>query len=315
MPILLSSARQYATEVAYDMADDKADRLANRWIRQALQHLWRVHDWRHYVATQDLTLEPQVDGDDDLNVTEGSPTVTRDTNWDATWVTEEWDLIVPTDARRVFSLSAVATTTGTLGTGQLWTGDTANDLEYVLSRYRYDLPDDFIKRALLVQTLSNWASLSYVPPEDFDRLRVTYPGRRGSPPEVFTIRGTAGSLKIDFFPAPGEDYEPLRLTYIRKPTLPEVDDDGGDSVDWPEEHEDILHLAIEVQAARVQGEAAQVPMNICGPELERALASARSIDTLKGAPPRRLGLTFGGARPSASPWSYYVRATYTGSWV
>lgn len=309
MAILLSSARQYAVEVAYDMADEKADRLANRWIRQALQRLWRLAEWRHYLAETRITMDPEETGSD-LNVTQGSAAITRDTDWPAKYVSEAWDLKVNADSQKVYSLSAIGTpaTGATLGTGQVWTGATATDLAYVASRYRYAMPGNFIRRALLVVELETWRPLSYLDPREFDYRRIVEPARRGERPLFFTLRGTASGLSIDLFPAAGDDYRSLHLTYVRKPTLPELADDGSDSVDWPEEYEDLFHRAIEVEAARVQGEAAQVPYKIALPEFLEAVKSARGLDAIKGYQPQAMGVTLPSARGSLA-WSYYVRNT------
>jgi hypothetical protein len=307
MAILLSDARQYCADVAYDMADEKADRLINRCIAQAIERLWREHTWLHYYATTRITLTPEVTGTD-LDVTEGSSSISRDSAWSTDYVTQAWDLIIAEDGAKVYSISAVGspTTNATLGTGEVWTGETGTNLSYTLSRYRYPVPDDFIRRAELVQELESWGELRYLTPAEFDYQRHTYPGRRGSRPEYYTLRGTAAGLSIDFYPAAGDDYRTVQITYTRKPTLPEEDDAGATEVDWPEEYRNLLWLAIEVEVARIQGEAAQVPYALCKPELNEALRSAKALETDKGHQRRTMGLKLG-HRPA---WPRNVNANF-----
>lgn len=291
MAITLGGLRQYAVDMAHDMSDAKADALVIYWLNQALEHLWRAHGWIHFAARQRITLEPEVDGDDDLNLTLGSATITRDTAWDTSWVSELWDLHV-TGSGVIFQLSAPtsgSTTTATLATGQVWHKASATDQSYVLSRSRYTLPSSFVRRNVLVHDLLRQQEIPFVPPSEYDRIRALNPGQRSSQPQCYTLRG-AGF--IEFYPAPGSDYVPVDLTYHRKPTLHAVADADATEVDWPEEYQHLLRLAVETQAARTQGENAQVPYALCASELERAILSAKSLDVDKGHRDRSVSLGF-----------------------
>lgn len=296
MAITLGAMRQYAADMAHDMADAKGDALAIYWIGQALEDLWRRHDWIHFQAVQRITLEPEVDGDDDLNVTLGSGSITRDTDWDSSWVTELWDLHVSGSAI-LYQLSAVSTTTATLATGQVWIDATATDQSYVLSRCRYSLPSNFVRRAVAVQNLSDWTEIFYVPPADFDTVKHSC-RERSTQPRIYTLRGAG---YVEFYPAPGTGYVPVQLTYTRKPTLPLLADSDATEVDWPEEYGLLLKLGIEVQAARAQGDKEQARYDRCFPELERAVLSARGLDTDKGHRGRHLSL--GGRVTGGRGWS------------
>lgn len=292
MALTLADLRQYAYDAAYDMADTKADRLALGWINQALEFLWRRHPWTYYQQTQQITLDPEETGTD-AQVTAGANTVVRGSTWTAKYATEGWDLQL-TGVDYLYRIASISTVTATLETGQKWTGATGTGVAYTLSRSRYALPDDFTQKNLLVWDLLTRAPVLPKTTAEFDLIKHAVPNHRDSQPRYYTLRGDG---KIEFYPAPGSSYAVVQLTYVRKPTYFTSDSLSTEVVDWPDEHGHLLKLAIEAQAARFQGEAAQVPYDKVLYELNREIAMVRAVDEAQAGENLSMGLNMSGLGP------------------
>ena len=296
MAITVGQAKQYAVDACYSMTGTLADEIAVRFLRQALQRLSRAHPWTHYAKRQRITLDPEEDGT--ATVAAGGTTITSVTtdaaggvNWPSKYAetSEAWDIILAADTAKAFRFATVATTTGTLATGQKWTAAAVTAGAFTARRFRYSLPDDFTRGHQRIQDLTTFWEVEYVPPATFDAIRTWNANYGASQPEIYTLRDNG---YIEFFPAPGSSYGVVELSFTRKPTLPTTATTVGTSVDWPEDLEALLYLAIEVEAARWQGKAAQIPYAICAPELERAIGQARAMDTDRGRRDRTFTLNF-----------------------
>ena len=284
----LTSALQFAADSAHDMAGVKANRVGHRFVEQALLRLWREHPWSFYGSQRDYVLDAEETGSG-VTLTEGASTALAGSAWASKYLTQFWRILFDGEGAKDFVLASVdgPGTTATFSTGQVWTQDSTAAATYRASRLRYDLPDDFVHQAEMLWHHELQMPVKSVTPVQFDKLRQTQPGYRSSQPQAYTIRGQ----DLWVWPSPGEGgYRPsLTLTYKRMVTVPAFGADGATVLDWPDAHMDLLRLAIEVEAARYQGKAAQIPMDTCWPEYQRALSSAKSIDNERTREDRAVG--------------------------
>ena len=300
----LVNALAFASDCAHDITGVKADRVAHRWVEQALLRLWRSHLWSWYGATRHYVLDAQeeIDSGDTVTLTEDASTaVIAGDTWPAKYVTQKWRILFSGEGAKDFTFSAIdgPATTATFDTGQVWSQDTTAAATFTASRNRYDLPDDFTRKNELLLHLDLQMPIRPVDPARFDELSASEPGVRSAQPRVYTIRDD----DLWVWPSPGSAMRPsLLLSYYRMVTIPAQGASGATVLDWPTEHEDVFRLAVEVEAARHQGKAAQIPLEMCLPEFERALSSVRAMDTERAGENRGMspGGTWGamaGGRP------------------
>lgn len=289
MPITLGEARQLAIDSAWNMADETADRLADRWIREALEDLWTRRDWKHFLALERITLDVEEgDGLDDLTVTQDSGAISRTSgNWLAKYVDYSWDLLVEDDDSLAFQLGALGApaTNATLATGQEWLQASGATKAYVLARWRYDLPQNFVRRLCVVEVLPGLFPVKYVTPAELDRTRAAYPHTRSLMPEIYTVRGAF----LEVWPALGTERRAIQLTYQRKPTYHADDDDDADELDWPAEYRALLHAAIRWRAS-ASPSVGEAPYALALREYEAALARYESVDGKMTQRRRSVGL-------------------------
>jgi hypothetical protein len=285
------------------MAADKADRLAHRWVEQALLRIWRAHPWSFYEAQRRYTLDAEEDGSAaTVTLTEGASTAVKGTAWASKYVTQFWRILFSADTSKDFVIASLdgPGTTATFNTGQVWTADTTSAATYRASRMRYDLPDDFARKATLLWNIDLQCEVPPLSPTELMRRHLAQPAYRSSQPQNYAILDN----DLWLWPIPGEGglRPSLELVYVRAVTIPALGADPGTTIlDWPDDHLDILRLAIEVEAARAQGKAAQIPMEMCLPEFERAIASARAIDTERADTARAMSLRMGGGAAGGRP--------------
>lgn len=302
MALTLGGALQFAADCAHDASGVKTDRVAHRWVEQALLRLWRSALWSWYGATRHYVLDAQ-ESDDQITLTEGGSTaVITASTWPSKYVTQKWRILFGGESSKDFTLASIdgPATTATFDTGQVWSQDSvAGTGTFTASRMRYDLPDDFTRKNELLLHLDLQAILKPVDPAEFDRLAALNPGVRSGQPQVYTIRDD----DIWVWPSPGSEHRPsLLLSYYRMVTIPAQGAASATTLDWPSEHEDVFRLAVEVEAARHQGKAAQIPIDVCLPEFERALSSVKAMDAeragdLRGVSPAGSWAGRAGGRP------------------
>jgi hypothetical protein len=270
----LGELRQYASEIAYDISDGKADRLINRWINQALQEITRQHDWQFYRTYARINLDVAVTGSD-LDLVQDSTAVvfTGASTWLQKYVDEKWDLVV-TGSDRFYQLTSITDTlNATLKTEQPWLSASETGASYTLVRYSYDLPTR-VKRIVRVEDTESRLQVLPTTVDYFDSLRHEQPGHSDSYPRFCVIRDD----KIEFWPGPSSVRNQLGVTYDRFPPLYTTASADATEVDWKSEWTDLLQKGIEVQAARHQGQNAQIPYPIARHDFEDCLADYRSID-------------------------------------
>jgi hypothetical protein len=293
----LGDVKQYAADIAYQISDDSADRLILYWTRQALERLWAAYDWSYYAAQATITEDPEETGTD-LDVTEGSGAFVRGSTWTAKYAaaSQAWDLLVDgTD--QVFRIDTIVTVTATLVSGQVWRDDTDTGLDYTLRRVRYSVPDDFSKKLLRVQEVDSRIVLPYLHPARFDQWKADASQRSGLP-EAYTLRG---GQYIEFYPAPGADRLAINLTYIRRPTLPTSATLDATDIDWPDEYDGLFRKTVELEAARIQGEQAQVGYPIALNEFASMLTEMKRLDAQLGWAPSNMTLGWAGTGRAWSP--------------
>ena len=260
-------------------------------MEQALLRLWRSHLWSWYGATRPYALDAQESGTG-VTLTEGVSTAVKGTAWASKYVSQKWRILFSGDGVKDFTFASLdgPATTATFDTGLVWTQDTTAVATYTAARNRYDLPDDFTRKNELLLHLDLQMPIRPVDSARFDELSASEPGVRSAQPRVYTVRDD----DLWIWPAPGPDHRPsLLLSYHRMVTIPAQGASGATVLDWPGEHEDVFRLAVEVEAARHQGKAAQIPLEMCLPEFERALSSVKAMDTERASENR--GMSPGGS--------------------
>lgn len=273
MTITLTAARQRCQFLGNDGADTKAALVHMFWIRAALQRLWHAHDWAHYKATQRLTFDVEEAGTN-LTATQDGSTFVRGSTWTAKYLSQLWDCHVSGESNMAFQFSLIATVTATLATGQKWLQATTATASYTMTRFRYSLPDDFVRRLTNLEDLSTHLPIYYRSPVEFDRIRNREPVRRGRP-ELFTVR--AGYLEV--FPGPDSIRRAAQYSYMRKPTLPADADVGATIVDWPEEYADVFWKALSFECSEWLGAEARIPVARAELAYENALKATKSQDS------------------------------------
>lgn len=290
MAITLGDARSVAADLAHDASDAKADRVFMRWIRGALTTLHAAHDWKHYEAQQLLVTDAAETGSD-LNVTEGSGTITRDTDWASKYVSQAWDLLIEGDQSLAFTIAAISSpaTTATLATNQVWLQDTATDLDYTLTRYRYDLPGNFVRQVKRVDDLVAQVPLEYWTTDQFDLVRNRQPWHQSDQAVAYTVRGPY----LELYPSPSTTRRPFRVTYLRQVTLPADADNNGTELDWPTQYADLLWRAIALEGA-AWADATRIPYVVAERRYEQALKATKVRDATVVDRSRQLTLTLPG---------------------
>ena len=273
----LGELRQYASDAAYQISGVAADRSTLRWIQQALQNLWSAHPWVHFYAEEHIVSDVEVTGTD-LTVTAGSAAVSRGSAWTAAFVTQAWDLII-SGSDVVFHVESIGTPTTNATLDAEWAGSSGVNQSYTVRRARYALPGNFAKRLLVVEDVDTKVILEYKHPAQFAPMKCSSPANSGAP-YYFTLRGLpSGPGLLEVYPAPDSTRRTLKLTYVRKVTLPASSDVAAFVLDWPDEYVELLQKRVEVEAARLGGEQAQVAYPVARAEFDLALTRYMALDS------------------------------------
>lgn len=273
--IRLGELRQYAKDVAWGATDDKARRLRNAWINQALRRVQGYCSWAWYQRIYPINLTAEITGSN-ASVTKGSRQVDLSGGelFTQDHVDQGWTLTFGQDANIPYRLVAQDGDSGTLEAEYI--GDTATGLDYTLYRWRYPVPADTNKIQQIENPRTNQI-LQPVLPYKLDRLRHGNPSFRDSFPVAYCVREN----EIQIWPGSGGELTRLLVSYeAAVPQFVQADPDDM-VVDWQPEYRDLLERAIEVEVGRWLGGDAQIDYQTALGEFNAAAARYQSLETTR----------------------------------
>lgn len=306
MAITLGELLTFCQEVASpDASGDTAVREFLVWINAALQRLYNENGWDRTLREEKLTIPPRETGSD-LNLTQGSLTITRDTAFDAKYLSDRWGLFVGGEDRVEFELGAigaesVAPFSATLRTGDEWIAASATDQTYYFCKNKIAFPQ--AREVFRVQVLDTALEVSVLKPADFDRIKAVRPTTMTSYPTICTFRRG----RLELWPHPGPNYSKLSITYrsalVTRMTWADSTDDA-DEVPWDEEAINVLHKAILLEAAITQGrDGAPIPYEVALVEYNAALQAEKNLadrDNMNGP----INLRLPSRHPRGGGWGH-----------
>ena len=276
MAITLGDLRTFAAEIASaDISSAAGDREIQHWINNAIQRVWSESDWSWANSEARIALEFSESGSA-MDLTSQSRVITLTGEvFKAKYLSDRWQLHVTGEGNMTLELESIQSpTSATLKPGHEWAAATSTTTAYVWSRHIYPLPLN-AKQVKRCQDMQNRFDLTGLSPSAFDQARQQTPTQRGNVPLFYTVR----QGNIEFWPGPNSTtYRTMYLSIRRGPTIHLTDAPAGDTVDWPEEWNDLLHKAIILEASITQGKNAVVDYPIALREYEERLKIYKAED-------------------------------------
>jgi len=279
--VVLSDLLTFCGEIASpDSSGATATREFIYWVNAALARLYAEASWNHTLEVTKITILPEEAGAA-FTVVKGAGTFTV-TSILAKYATEQWDFHSgdePDQVFRVQSVDAAPTpNTGTFNDGDIWIQDNVTSGTVSWHKTIYDLPSN-AKQVYLAKPMQTRDLLMGVVPHKFDLYRLEQPKEIGFP-RVYTLRDN----KIEFWPAPSTDYYSVTVSYRKAPARFTTATVTSTELDWPQEWEDLIQKAIQLEAAITLGEDSPIPYPLAKGEFEERLENYKSLDSKKDSP-------------------------------
>jgi len=300
--VVLSDLLTFAGEIASpDSSGATATREFIYWINAALARLYAEQSWNHTLGVAKITLLPE-EGGTGFGATQGSASVTFSggTLWDR-YVDDQWDLHSADEADQTFKIQTKASVSaGTLKDGDIWIQATLTGGVITWRKTIYDLPEN-AKEIYSIRLMQTRDELVGVVPHKFDLYKIEQPKEVGFP-RIYTLRDN----KIEIWPAPTTDYYSLTVSYRKAPARYTTATVTTTELDWPQEWEDLIQKAIQVEAAITLGEDSPIPYPLAKSEFEERLENYKALDSKKDTPsgPMDLNLPAAGGRRFTYDYGY-----------
>ena len=276
--VVLSDLLTFCGEIASpDSSGATATREFIHWINAALARLYAEQSWNHTLEATKITILPKEAGAS-FAVTQGASTFTI-VSLLAKYVDDQWDLHSEDEPDQILRVKTrTNATNGILNDGDVWIQSTLASGTVSWHKTIYDLPSN-AKQIYLVKLMQTRDLLMGVIPHKFDLYRLEQPKETGFP-RIYTLRDN----KIEFWPAPSTDYYSVTVSYRKAPARYTTATVTSTELDWPQEWEDLLQKAIQLEAAITLGEDSPIPYPLAKGEFEERLENYKSLDSKKDTP-------------------------------
>ena len=298
--VVLSDLLTFAGEIASpDSSGATATREFIYWINAALARLYAEQSWNHTLGVAKITILPEEAGTA-FAVVKGAATFTA-TSVAEKYLDELWDLHSDDEPDQSFRISFRSDAgNGTFRDGGLWIQDNVAAGAITWRKTLYDLPEN-AKEIYSVRLMQTRDALVGVIPHKFDLYKIEQPKEVGFP-RIYTLRDN----KIEIWPAPTTDYYSLTISYRKAPARYTTATVTTTELDWPQEWEDLIQKAIQVEAAITLGEDSPIPYPLAKSEFEERLENYKALDSKKDTPsgPMDLNLPAPGGRRFTYDYGY-----------
>ena len=277
--VVLSDLLTFCGEIASpDSSGATATREFLHWINAALARLYAEQSWHHTLEIAKITLVPQEDVTGVI-ISEGGTAVAWTASLDEKYI-DDWEFHTGTEPDQTFRVQSIldpgtGLLIGNFQTGSVWIQDDVSGGTGSWHQTIYDLPSN-AKQVYLVKLMQTRDLLMGVIPHKFDLYRLEQPKETGFP-RVYTLRNN----KIEFWPAPSTDYYSVAVSYRKAPQRFTTATVTSTELDWPQEWEDLLHKAVQLEAAITLGEDSPIPYPLAKGEFEERLENYKSLDSKK----------------------------------
>lgn len=277
--VVLSDLLTFCGEIASpDSSGDTANREFVHWINAALARLYAEASWNHTLTTTKITILPQVDTTG-VGIAQGSDTVVA-VSFSSSYIEEQWDFHIDAEPDQTFRVKATAggPARATFVDGDIWIQSTLSGGTGSWHKTIYPLPFN-AKQIYLVKLMQTRDLLMGVVPHKFDLYKLEQPKEVGFP-RIYTLRNN----RVEFWPAPSTDYYSVTVSYRKAPARFTTATVTTTELDWPQEWEDLLQKAIQLEAAITLGEDSPIPYPLAKGEFEERLENYKSLDSKKDTP-------------------------------
>ena len=284
----------FAGEVASpDSSGATATREFVYWINAALARLYAEQSWNHTLGVAKITIVPE-EAATGIAINKGAVAFTIGSDLLAKYVDDKWDFHIDAEPDQSFRVQTkVDADNGVMEAQDIWIQANLSGGTGSWHKTVYDLPDN-AKEIYSVRLMQTRDQLVGVIPHKFDVYRIEQPKEVGFP-RIYTLRDN----KIEIWPAPSSDYYSLTISYRKAPARYTTATATTTEIDWPQEWEDLVQKAIQVEAAITLGEDSPIPYMLAKSEFEERLENYKALDSKKDTPSGPMQLqhpTVGGRR-------------------